>query len=111
MYNALIRKEWQRLWVHKTFKFEEQKGGPNNSEFLQNSSLPEIWSPLFNLQKFENPEESTPESSRLHFNLLNDEEFGPLKLLKLKYRRVGINNSDFLRNWFPPEITSYLFNL
>ena len=42
----------------ETFKIEMQKGGPNNSDILQN------WFPLFNLWKFQNPEKSTPESCR-----------------------------------------------
>ena len=61
--------------------------GPNNSDFLQNWFPPEIRSPLFNLQKFQDSEKSTPESCRMHWNLMNDEEFGSRKLLKLKYRR------------------------
>ena len=32
---------------------------------------------------------------------MNDEEFGSRKLLKLKYRRGGPNNSDILQNWSP----------
>ena len=63
-----------------------QKGGPNNSDILSNWFPPEIRSPLFNLYKFENPERSTPESYKMHWNLINDQEFGSTKLLKLKYR-------------------------
>ena len=33
-------------------------------------------------------ENSSPQSCRLHWNLMNDEELGSLKLLILKYRRV-----------------------
>ena len=44
-------------------------------------------SPLFNLQTFENSERSTPESYKVYWNLINDEEFKSKKLLKLKYRR------------------------
>ena len=42
---------------------------------------------------------------------MNDKEFGSKKLLKLKNRRGGPNNSDILQNWFPPEIWSPLFHL
>ena len=28
-------KEWRRIWVHKTFNIEIQKGGPNNSDFCK----------------------------------------------------------------------------
>ena len=42
---------------------------------------------------------------------MNDKKFGSIKLLKLKYRRGGPNNSDFSQNWFPPEIGFPVFNL
>ena len=42
---------------------------------------------------------------------MNSEEFGSLNILKLKYGMGGPNNSNFLQNWFPPEITSPFFNL
>ena len=47
--------------MDRTLKIEIQKGGPNNSDILQNWFPPEIMSPLFNFYKFENPERSTPE--------------------------------------------------
>ena len=37
---------------------------------------------------------------------MNDKEFELMKLVKWKYRTGGPNNSDFLQNWFPPEIRS-----
>ena len=46
----------------------------------------EIRSPLFNLRKFQKTEKSTAESCRMHWNLMNDEEFGSFKFLKLKYK-------------------------
>ena len=52
--------------------------------FCKFGSPPEIGSPLFNFYKVENPERSTPESYKMHWNLRNDEEFGSKKLLKLK---------------------------
>ena len=89
MQNALRSNEWRWIRVHKTVKIQIEKGRPNNSDFLQNWFPPEIKSPLFNLKKFQDSEKSTAESSRMHWNLVNDEEFGPTKLLKLKYRREG----------------------
>ena len=73
--------------VHKIFETEIQKAGPNISDFLQNWFTPAIRSPLFNLYKFQDSEKSTPESWRMHWNVINDDEFGSIKLLKLKYRR------------------------
>ena len=74
----------------KTFKTEIQKEAPNNSEVLQNWFPAQIRSPLFNFQKFKRSEIGTPASSRIHQNLMNDEEFVSLKILKLKYRRGEI---------------------
>ena len=49
MKNALTSNEWWLIWVDKTFKIEIQKGGGNNSDFVQNWLPPEIRSPFFNL--------------------------------------------------------------
>ena len=106
MQNALKSNEWRWIWVYKGFKIEIQKGGGNNSGFVQNWFQREIRSPLFNLQKFQDSEKSTPELCRMHWSLMNDNEFGSTKLLKLKYRKEEGNNSEFLQNWFRQEIRS-----
>ena len=80
MQNALKSNEWRKVWVNKTFKIEIQKGGPNNSEILQDWFPPQIRSPLFNLYKFRDSEKSAPESCRMDWNLKNDEEIRYLKL-------------------------------
>ena len=36
MQNALKTTEWRKIYLHKTFKIKIQKGGPNNSDILQN---------------------------------------------------------------------------
>ena len=87
MRNALKFNEWWRRWVHKTFKIEIQKRGPNNSDFVQNWFPKEISSPLFNLCKFQDSEKCTPESATMHWNLINDKGSGSIKLSKLKYGR------------------------
>ena len=87
MQNPLKSNKWWRIWVKKTFKFEIMKERPNNLDFLQNWFPPEIRSPLLNLLKFRGFEKSTPESWRMHWNLMNDKEFRSRKRLKLKYRR------------------------
>ena len=61
MRNALKSNAWRRNSVHKTFKIEIQKGGPNNSDFLQNWFPPEIGSPLFNLEKFQDSVKVLPD--------------------------------------------------
>ena len=44
---------------------------------------------------------------------MNNEEFKNLshKSRKTEIQMRGPNNSDFLQNWFRPEIRSYAFNL
>ena len=56
-------------------------------------------------------EKSTAESCRMHLNLMDDEEFGSLKFLKLKYRRGDQRIQPFCRIGSPQEIRSPLFNL
>ena len=87
MQKALKSNEWQRISVDKTFQIEIQKGRPDNSDFLQNILPPEIRFPLFNFKKFQDTEKSTPESCRMDWNLMNYQEFGSIKLLKLKMGR------------------------
>ena len=112
MQKSLKSNERRRTWVHRTSKIEIQKGRPNNSDILQIWLPLEIRSPLFNLQKFQDSEKSTPDSERNHWKLLNNEEFGSIELLRLKYRTgSGPNNSDIPQNWLPLEIRSPLFNL
>ena len=36
MQNALNSNESRWIWLHKNFKIQIQKGGPNNSDILQN---------------------------------------------------------------------------
>ena len=79
--------------------------------FCRIGSPQEIRSPLFNLRKFEKTEKSTAESCRMHWNLLDDEEFGWLKFLKVKYRRGDQIIQPFCRIGSPQEIRSTLFYL
>ena len=78
--------EWQWIWDHKSLKIEIQKGGLNNSDFLENWYTWEITSLVLNLQKLQDFDKITPESCRMHWNLMNDKEFGSRKLFKLKSR-------------------------
>ena len=92
------------------WKLKYRRGGPNNSEFLQNWVPREIRSPLLNLQKFQDFEKSSPESWSMHWNPMNDEEFGSIKFLKLKYRRVDqiiqtFCRIDSPRKLVPPSLT------
>ena len=87
MQNPLKSNEWQRIWVEKTFKIEKQKRGPNNSDILQNCFPQKIRSPLLILYKFQDFEKRLLHSCRMDWNLMEDEEFGFIELLRLKYRR------------------------
>ena len=83
---SLKSNEWWRNWVLRTFKIETQKGDQIIQTFCKIVfPQPEIRSYLFNLLKFQKPEKGTPESCRMHWNLMNDEEFESIKFLKLKY--------------------------
>ena len=95
--NALKSNEWNKIWVLKTFKIEisiiwsplqylYRRGYQTILPCCRIGSLEEIRSPLFKFQKFEKCEKSTAELCRIHWNLMNDEEFWALKFLKSKYR-------------------------
>ena len=79
--------EWRRIWVHRTFKIEIRKGGSNNLDILQNWFPPEITSPILDFKKFQDCEKSTPESWRIYWKAMNDEQLGSIGLLRLKYSR------------------------
>ena len=110
MKHALKSNEWEIIWLHKAFKIEIQNRGPNNSNILQNCFTPEIRSPLFNFKKFQDSEKSTPASCRMHYNVMNDTEFGSRKPLKLKSRREDQINQTFCKIRSAPETKSPLFN-
>ena len=72
----------------------------------------EIRFPFFNLKKVLKTEKSTAESCRIHWNLINDKEFGSFKFLELKYRRGDQIILPFCRAGPPiQKIRSPFFNL
>ena len=95
----------------KFLKLKYRRGDQIIQPFCRIGSPQEIRSPLFNLRKFEKTEKSTAESFRMHWNLLDYEEFGYLKFLKLKYTRGDQIIQPFCRIGSPQEISSPLFNL
>ena len=95
----------------KFLKLKYTRGDPIIQPFCRIGSPQEIRSPIFNLRKFEKTEKSTAESCRMHWNLLDDKEFGSLKFLKLKYTRRDQIIQPFCRIGSPQEIRSPLFNL
>ena len=92
--------------VLKTCKIEIQKGGTGNSDFLHNWFFRESRSFLFNLHKFQNSSKRIPESCRISWNLMNDQDYGPIKLSNLKCRKADqiirisckISSSEKLRS-------------
>ena len=88
-----------------------QKRGPIKSALLRIGSPQQIRSPLFNLRKFSETDKSTAASCRMHWNIMNYQEFGSLKCSKLKYRRRDQIIQSFCRIGSPQEIRSPLFNL
>ena len=96
-------------WL-KFLKLKYTSGDQIIKPFCRIGSTQEIRSPHFNLRKFEKTEKSTAESCRMHWNLLDDEEFGWLKFLKLKYTRGDQIIQPFCRIVSPQEIRSPLFN-
>ena len=113
MENALKSNERQRIWVWKTLKIEILKGWPNDSDILQNWFSPEIMSPIFYLQKFQDSEKSTLASCRMHWNLMNEkdalksnewERIWIHKSFKIEIQNGPASNSDILQNWFPEKL-------
>ena len=99
------------FWPLKLLKLKYRKRDQAIQLFYRIGCPQVIRSPLFNLLKFEKSEKSTPESCRKLWNLMNNEKFGSLKLLKLKYRRGDQIIQSFCRISSSKEIRSPLFNL
>ena len=88
-----------------------QKRGPIKSALLRIGSPQQIRSPLFNLRKFSETDKSTAASCRMHWNIMNNQEFGSLKCSKLKYRSGEKIIQPFCRTGSEKETRSSLFNL
>ena len=103
MHNALKSNKRWSIWVHKTFKIEIQKRGPNNSDFLQNWFPSEIESSSLISRNFKTLRKVLL-NSRMHWNLIKDDQFGSIKLLKLKYRRGHQIIQTFCKIGSPPKL-------
>ena len=95
----------------KLLKLKYRRGDKITELFCRIGSPEEIRFLLFNLKKFRKAEKSTTASSSMHWNLMNNDEFGSFKGLKLKYRLGGRNNWAVLQNGSPQEIRSPFFHL
>ena len=104
MPNGVKSNEWRRIWVWETYKIEIKKWGPNNSDTLQNWFPQQIRFLLFNLQKFQDSEKFLNDSCIIDWNLMNDEEFGFRKLLKLENRRADQMIQTFSKIGSPQKL-------
>ena len=103
-WNLMNYKEFGSL---KLLKLKDKRGDQIIQLFCRIGSPQNSGPTLFNFWKFKNSEESTPESGRIHWNLMNDEEFWTLKLLKLKYRRGKQIIQLFCRIGSPKKLGPY----
>ena len=100
-WNLLDHKEFGSL---KFLKLKYRRGDQIIQQFCRIGSPQEIRYPLFNLRKYEKNEKTTAESCRMHWKLLDDEEFGSLKFLKFKYRRGDQIIQPFCRIGSPKRL-------
>ena len=107
-WNLMNNKEFGSL---KLLKLKYRKGDQIIQSFWRIGSPQEIRSSLFNLRNLQKPERSTTVSSTTHWNLMNDEEVGSFKLLKLKYKRGDQIIQPFSRISSPKQIRLPLFYL
>ena len=91
MKNALKSNEWRTNSVHQTFKIDIQKGGPNNSEFLQIGS-PQKLGPhlefleiLWLCEKYSSVMENTLKGNEWWLNCVH-------QTFKIKIQKRGRNN-------------------
>ena len=102
-WNLMNDKEFGSL---KLLKLKYRRREQIIQVFYRIGSSQEISCPGLNLWKFQKSEKGTPESGRIHWNLVNYKEFGSLKVLKLKYRRGDKIIQPFCRTGSPQEIGS-----
>ena len=86
----------------KCLKLKYRRGQQIIQLFCRIGYPQEIRSPVFSLRKYWNWQES----NRMHWNLMNEEQFGSFKCLKLKYRRESQKNQPFCRIGSPQEVRS-----
>ena len=100
-WNLMNEKEFGSF---KFLKLKSRRGDQITQLFCIIGFHQEIRIPLFNLMKFQKLEKSTSESRRMQWYLMNEEEFGSLKFVKLKYRRGVQIIQPFCRIGPPQEI-------
>ena len=88
----------------KLLKLKYRRGHQIIQAFCRIGSPQEIRSPLINLMNFQKAEKSTTVSCGMHWNLMNNAEFGSFTLLKFKYRRGDQIIQPFCRITSPQKL-------
>ena len=83
-WNVMNDEEFESL---KFVELKYRRGDQIIQPFCGIASPQEIRSPNFNFKKFQKIDKSIGESFRMHWNLMNNEEFGFFIFVELKYRR------------------------
>ena len=94
----------EEFWSIELLRFKYRSGDQIIQTFWKIGPPQKLNPLLFNLYKFENPERSTPESYKMHWKLINGEEFGSKKLLKLKYRMGDEIIQTFCKSGSPHKL-------
>ena len=74
----------ERFESRKFLKLKYRRGDQIIKIFYKIGSPQKLGPPLFNLEKFQDSGRATDESCKMHWNLMNEEEIGSIKFLKLK---------------------------
>ena len=110
MQNALKSNAWSRIWLFESFKIETQ----NEHQIIQ------TFCRIVFSRKFDDPSLICRNFKSLRPIFLNQAECIEiewmtkklvLKTFKIEIQKWRTNNSDFLQNWFLPDIRYPLFNL
>ena len=110
MENALKSNERRKIWVNKTFKTEIKKGEQIIQTFWTISATQQLGSLSLICRNFRSLRKvlmNTAEALKSN----ESQKIWVHKTFKIEMQKEGLNNSDFLQNWFPLEIRSSLFNL
>ena len=91
------------FWFIKLLKLKYRRGDEIIRTFCKIGSPQKLGSPSLICRNLKNQTKKSSELYRTHGNLMNDEEFERLKVLKLKYGRGEQIIQLFLRNaWILP---------
>ena len=71
----------------KLIKLKHRRGDQKNETVCKIGSHHKLGPPSLSSRNFDDSQKSTADSSRMHWNLMNDKECGSIKVLKLKYKR------------------------